>query len=102
MIADPPPPLIVQGAEARADRTDADGIRLLTIVPREPCATATSTEIIICGRSGDSPYRYRATLDPPGVNEELSDSLRATLGPLEIGSLKQLDGTRKLGVRLRF
>ena len=73
-----------------------------TAMPR--CRTTDSEAIVVCGRRNqDSRFRLppASSANPPLI-EDASDALSGKIGPFEVGSLRQEDGTRRLGIRMRF
>jgi hypothetical protein len=85
----------------RIDQIDPDGLQL-SLSTR--CGPAEGDEVVVCGRRAD-PDRYRLGTplpDPPEFGEQLGEKLSVKLGPIEAGSLKQRDGSRAFGARLRF
>ncbi len=68
------------------------------------CPASGSDEIIVCGRRRNlDRYRLGPPLsDNPALIESVSDSLSWKVGSVEIGSLKQTDGTRRFGLRTKF
>jgi len=82
----------------------ADGT--LSVDPPPPvCETEPSTEpeIVVCAQTAN-PLPSHAVPPPPSksVTEKLSSALRAKIGPVELGSIPQGDGTYALGLRIRF
>ena len=77
--------------------------RPLIIVPRRSaCRSSSSDEIVVCARRNDGRYRLRPLPQDPTMMDQINSSLSTQLGPVEIGSLKQADGSRRVGFRIRF
>lgn len=82
-----------------------DGTVLIDILMPQPCEPKPSTEgeIVVCAAALES-GQLRPLPPPPAPNamEILAEALSAKVGPVEIGSIDRGDGTRALGLRVRF
>ena len=67
--------------------------------PAEPTA---DDEIVVCAQAPDPIQEQLPPPASPSVNERISNALRAHIGPLELGSIPNGDGTYSFGARIRF
>ena len=104
-MQDPPPPIIVPAPEV-SQSPDNGAVRreysVTIVTPQGACRSSDPDEVVICGRRDDERYRLTPLLPNPTLMDEASDSLSGKVGPVEVGSLRQPDGTRKFGLRIRF
>jgi hypothetical protein len=82
----------------------ADGT--LSVDPPPPvCEAEPSTEpqIVVCAQTEGQLPSHRVPPPPRvSVTERISSALRTRIGPVEVGSIPQGDGTYALGLRIRF
>lgn len=99
----PPPIARIDFDLARVEPFDPAEIGRLAIWA-EACGTEQSDDIVVCGRRGAGDRHRPGPLlpDPPTAMDELGDALSTTIGPFRIGSVRQADGTRRLGIGLKF
>lgn len=102
----PPPMARIDFDLRRAEAFDPAEVRPLRIWAGD-CGVENGDEIVVCGRLGRDAeaqrYRIGPLLpDPPTAMDELGDALSTSLGPLEIGSIRQPDGTRRFGIGMKF
>ena len=80
-----------------------DGTIVIDILAAQPCAPEPSTEdaIVVCGVI---PADRRLPPPPaaPDMPQRLGEALNTRIGPVELGSIANRDGTRFWGLRLRF
>jgi hypothetical protein len=82
-----------------------DGTLVIDILQPQPCAPSDDGEIVVCGpaeideqqRLGDTPAPTEKSL-----SDKIGEALHAKIGPLELGSIANPDGTRSFGARVRF
>jgi hypothetical protein len=82
-----------------------DGTLVVNILVPQPCAPSADEEIVVCGPSEiDEQQRLADTPAPPQKNltDKIGEALHAKIGPLELGSMANPDGTRSFGARVRF
>ena len=82
-----------------------DGTIVIDTTPPQPCATEPSTEeeIVVCAALEEPVLGHAAPPPPqPTLMDKLSAALRTRIGPVELGSIPQGDGTYALGLRIRF
>jgi hypothetical protein len=92
-----------QSASLRESVRD-DGTLVVDILVR-PCETEPSTdeEIVVCAASpGSGQLQPLSPPATPNPVEVLAEALSAKIGPVEVGSIDQGDGSRTLGLRVRF
>ena len=70
----------------------------------QPCAPEPSTdqEIVVCAQTSEGTQAPVARPETSDLNEHISKALNAKLGPLELGSIPNGDGTYSFGARIRF
>lgn len=81
-----------------------DGTLVIDILAAQPCAPdpATGEEIVVCAApAGERQAPIPPPADPSPM-DVLGEALHARIGPLELGSIPQRDGTRAFGARVRF
>ena len=89
-------------APARID-FDLAKVKPAAAAPLLPCAPGEAEAIVVCGRRERASPRLEQVLpDEEPWMDQLSDRLHVKLGPVEIGSFKNRDGTRGFGLRMRF
>ena len=81
-----------------------DGTLVIDILAAQPCAPdpTTDDEIVVCATA---PEQARELPPPPAGKspvDAFSDALSFNIGGLELGLVKKSDGTRALGLRLKF
>ena len=81
-----------------------DGTIVIDLTPQPACPSNPSTEdeIVVCAQTDE---QEPAPVTPPphiGLTEKLHKALTARIGPLELGSLRNADGTYAFGARIRF
>lgn len=103
------PIVIEQPAEAAANETlRDDGTLVIDIKAEAPgCeqqeASSNPDEIVVCAEGSDQQYMMGEDPPPaPNPMDELSESLRFNIGPIELGSIRNADGTYGFGARMKF
>lgn len=103
------PIVIEQAAEPVAnEQLRDDGTLVIDIKAEAPgCeeqeASSDPDEIVVCAQGTDRQYLMGE--DPPEAPnpmDELSEALRFNIGPVELGSIKNADGTYGFGARMKF
>ena len=100
-----PPAIVMPPAEVPPAGRDGEGPQrpsLVIVPPRKACGASDPDEVVICGRRDDSRYRVAPLPPNPTLMDEANDKLSGKIGPVEVGSLRQADGTRQIGFRIRF
>lgn len=81
-----------------------DGTLVVDILVR-PCGPEPSTgeEILVCAAApGSGQPQPLSPPVTPNAMDVLAETLSAIAGPVEVGSIDRGDGTRALGLRVRF
>jgi len=81
-----------------------DGTVAIDILVAQRCEPEPTTEgeIVVCAAGpggGQAPLARPVT---PNLNEKINAALGAKVGPVELGSIRQRDGTYAFGARIRF
>jgi hypothetical protein len=82
-----------------------DGTLVIDSLVPQPCAPSADEEIVVCGPAEiEEQQRLADTPAPPQKNlsDKIGEALHAKIGPLELGSIANPDGTRSFGARVRF
>jgi hypothetical protein len=82
-----------------------DGALVIDILVPQPCPPGDDGEIVVCGpaeiaeqqRLGD-----KAAPPEKSLSDKIGEALHAKVGPVELGSMANPDGTRSFGARVRF
>jgi len=81
-----------------------DGTLVVDILVRscEP-EPSTGEEIVVCATApGSGQLQPLPSPATPNARDVLAEALSAKIGPVEIGSIDRGDGTRAIGLRVRF
>ena len=95
---------LAQPADARTTVRE-DGSLVIDILVAQPCAAEPSTgdEIVVCAAAESMAAPPVAAPPPsPTAMEKVGNALNVTVGPVELGSIPNRDGTRTFGARIRF
>jgi hypothetical protein len=81
-----------------------DGTIVVDVLAPQPCVSEPSTEqeIVVCAQAPDG---AQAPIPPPHIpdlSEKMSKALNVKIGPLQLGSIPNGDGTYSFGVGFRF
>ncbi|HWK42176.1 MAG TPA: hypothetical protein VNR60_09610 [Croceibacterium sp.] len=110
MLADLPPVVITAplAEEPATVRGEVYGPVDEETVPRDKggaqeCPEAKPDEIVVCTAVDNEKYRVRQTAPPQKTaSQEIGEALNMKIGNLEVGSIDKGDGTRFLGLRIKF
>ncbi len=79
--------------------TRDDGTTVIDILSRPECSTTDEADIVVCA----APESEISEPPPPeSLTDRVGNALHTQVGPLELGSISQADGTRRFGARIRF
>ena len=79
--------------------TRDDGTIVVDILSPPQCTSHEGADIVVCAAPAEG------SSEPPPVEnlaDRVGDALHTQVGPLELGSIRQADGTRSFGARIRF
>ena len=79
--------------------TREDGTIVIDIFAQPECGLPEGADIVVCATSEEG------NPEPPPAEtlaDQMGEALHAEVGPLELGSIRQADGTRRFGARIRF
>ena len=79
--------------------TRDDGTIVIDILSQPECSPQAEADLVV----GDRLAEESCEPPPPEtLADQMGQALHAEVGPLEVGSIKQADGTRSFGARIRF
>ena len=86
----------------------ADGTLVIDLSTPQPCTAesaaepSTEEEIVVCADAPEGQQVPLARPHTPKLNEKVGEALNAKIGPVELGSIRNSDGTYSFGARVRF
>jgi hypothetical protein len=79
--------------------TREDGTMVIDILAPPECSPEEEADIVVCANPAEG------SAEPPPsetLADHIGEALHTKIGPLELGSIRQRDGTRRFGARIRF